>query len=65
MNEYIVRELSSVLLPNKDTFGALYKMPIFQLSSDLCGHPKYKTITVRSLPQIKSRRDGFLVSLFS
>ena len=61
LNRYIARELSSVLLPAKDEGGALHKMPIFQLASDLCSHPNFKSLTIRSLPQIQDRRSGFLV----
>lgn len=63
INNYIARELSSVFLPIKDQRGALHKMPIFQLASDLCAHPSYKSLSIRSLPQIKDRRSGFLVGV--
>ena len=62
VNAFVARELASVLLPAKDASGALHKMPIFQLIGDLCSHPAFKSLSIRSLPQIRNKRDGFLVS---
>jgi tubulin delta len=60
VNAFVARELASVLLPAKDDSGALHKMPIYQLIGDLCSHPAFKSLSIRSLPQIRNKRDGFL-----
>ena len=61
INDYVAKELASILLPIKDTEGALHKMPIYQISVDLCGSPNFKCLTPRSLPQLHNPKRAFLV----
>ena len=34
-------------------------MPLFNILSDLCGHPSYKMLTCRSLPQFNPQKSSF------
>lgn len=60
INSYVSRELTSMLLPIKDSSGALHKMPIYQIATDLCPSPNFKCLTPRSLPQLMNPKKAFL-----
>ncbi|CAG5091327.1 Oidioi.mRNA.OKI2018_I69.PAR.g12974.t1.cds [Oikopleura dioica] len=60
INNYVAKELASILLPIKDSDGALHKMPIYQIAVDLCPSPNFKCLTPRSLPQLHNPKRAFL-----
>ena len=49
----------SVLLPAYNSSNSYQKMPLFNILSDLCGHPSYKMLTCRSLPQFNPQKSSF------
>ena len=52
-------KFKSVLLPAYNSSNSYQKMPLFNILSDLCGHPSYKMLTCRSLPQFNPQKSSF------